>query len=202
MGSLTYVRTRGRQCNILVAETAGFCWGVRRALDQAVDLAKKTDGPVQTFGPLIHNAQVMEELTEQNIHAFERPSDIRGGTILVRAHGVRPEAFDQLRASGADVYDATCPLVRKVQKIITKYSRDAYDIVIVGDDHHAEVTGLKGYASTRCFVVADEEQAAQLPEFDRVCVVSQTTQNDETFARTIEVIKPKATGHPGDEHGV
>ena len=177
---------------ILVAETAGFCWGVRRALDQAVDLAKKTDGPVQTFGPLIHNAQVMEELTEQNIHAFERPSDIHGGTVLVRAHGVRPEAFDQLRASGADVYDATCPLVRKVQKIITKYSRDAYDIVIVGDDHHAEVTGLKGYASTRCFVVADEEQAARLPEFDRVCVVSQTTQNDDTFARTVEVIKPKA----------
>ena len=177
---------------ILVAETAGFCWGVRRALDQAVELAKKTDGPVQTFGPLIHNAQVMEELTEQNIHAFERPRDVRGGTVLVRAHGVRPEAFDQLRASGADVYDATCPLVRKVQKIITKYSKDAYDIVIVGDDHHAEVTGLKGYASTRCFVVADEEQAARLPEFDRVCVVSQTTQNDDTFARTVEAIKPKA----------
>ena len=69
---------------ILVAETAGFCWGVRRALDQAVDLSKKTDGPVQTFGPLIHNAQVMEELTEQNIHAFEQPQEVTGGTVLVR----------------------------------------------------------------------------------------------------------------------
>ncbi len=177
---------------ILVAETAGFCWGVRRALDQAVDLSKKTDGPVQTFGPLIHNAQVMEELTEQNIHAFEQPQEAKGGTVLVRAHGVRPEAFDQLRATGADVYDATCPLVRKVQKIITKYGRDNYDIVIVGDDHHAEVMGLKGYTSTRCFVVADEHEAKDLPEFDRVCVVSQTTQNDDTFARTVAVIKPKA----------
>ncbi|MGH7963408.1 MAG: 4-hydroxy-3-methylbut-2-enyl diphosphate reductase, partial [Candidatus Binatia bacterium] len=177
---------------ILVAETAGFCWGVRRALDQAVDLAKKTDSPVQTFGPLIHNAQVLEELTEQNIHAVEHLTDIRGGTVLVRAHGVRPEVFDQLRTTGADVFDATCPLVRKVQKIITKYANDGYDVVIVGDDHHAEVAGLRGYTSNRCFVVADEKEAESLPEFERVCVVSQTTQNDDTFARTVEVIKRKA----------
>jgi (E)-4-hydroxy-3-methyl-but-2-enyl pyrophosphate reductase len=177
---------------ILVAETAGFCWGVRRALDQAVDLAKKTDGPVQTFGPLIHNAQVLEELTEQNIHAVEHFSDIRGGTVLVRAHGVRPEVFDQLRTTGADVYDATCPLVRKVQKIISKYGNDGYDVVVVGDDHHAEVVGLRGYTPNRCFVVAHEQEAESLPQFDRVCVVSQTTQNDDTFARTVEVIKRKA----------
>lgn len=177
---------------ILVAETAGFCWGVRRALDQAVDLAKKTDGPVLTFGPLIHNAQVLEELTEQNIHAVENLGDIRGGTVLVRAHGVRPEVFNHLRARGADVYDATCPLVRKVQKIIGKYGNDGYDVVIVGDDHHAEVVGLRGYTPNRCFVVADEKEAETLPSFDRVCVVSQTTQNDDTFARTVEVIKRKA----------
>lgn len=177
---------------ILVAETAGFCWGVRRALDQAVDLAKKTDGPVQTFGPLIHNAQVLEELTEQNIQAVNSLGDIRGGTVLVRAHGIRPEAFDQLRATGAVVYDATCPLVRKVQKIITKYNNDGYDVVIVGDDHHAEVVGLRGYTSGRCFVVANEKEAVHLPEFEKVCVVSQTTQNDDTFARTVDIIKQKA----------
>ncbi|HEV8716670.1 MAG TPA: 4-hydroxy-3-methylbut-2-enyl diphosphate reductase [Candidatus Binatia bacterium] len=177
---------------ILVAETAGFCWGVRRALDQAVDLAKKTDGPVRTFGPLIHNAQVLEELTEQNIHAVEQLSDIRGGTVLVRAHGVRPEVFDHLRSTGAEVFDATCPLVRKVQKIISKYGNDGYDVVIVGDDHHAEVVGLRGYTPNRCFVVANEKEAEGLPEFERVCVVSQTTQNDETFARTVDVIKRKA----------
>jgi 4-hydroxy-3-methylbut-2-enyl diphosphate reductase len=177
---------------ILVAETAGFCWGVRRALDQAVDLSKKIEGPVQTFGPLIHNAQVLEELTEQNIHAVSAVADVQGGTVLVRAHGVRPEIFEQLEATGAEVFDATCPLVRKVQKIITKYSNDDYDIVIVGDDHHAEVAGLKGYTSNRCYVVADEHEAEVLPNFDRVCVVSQTTQNDDTFARTVDVITKKA----------
>lgn len=177
---------------ILVAETAGFCWGVRRALDQAVDLAKKTDGPVQTFGPLIHNTQVMEELAAQAIHTLERIEDIRGGTVLVRAHGVRPEVFDQLRETGAEVFDATCPLVRKVQKIITKYGDQGYDVVVVGDDHHAEVVGLRGYAHDRCYVVADENEANQLPEFDRVCVVSQTTQNDETFDRVVEKVREKA----------
>ncbi len=177
---------------ILVAETAGFCWGVRRALDQAVDLAKKTDGPVLTFGPLIHNAQVLEELTEQNIHTAENLADIRGGTVLIRAHGVRPEVFDHLRATGAEVFDATCPLVRKVQKIISKYGNDGYDVVIVGDDHHAEVVGLRGYTPNRCFVVANEKEAEDLPTFERVCVVSQTTQNDDTFTRTVEVIKRKA----------
>ena len=177
---------------ILIAETAGFCWGVRRALDQAVDLSKKTDGPLHTFGPLIHNAQVMEELTAQNIHTLESLEDVRGGTVLVRAHGIRPEAFEELRRTGADVYDATCPLVRKVQKIITKYEDQGYDIVIVGDDHHAEVAALRGYARDRCFVVADENEAEGLPEFDRVCVVSQTTQSDATFDRVVEKVRAKA----------
>ncbi len=177
---------------ILVAETAGFCWGVRRALDQAVDLTKKIDGPLYTFGPLIHNAQVMEELAAQNIHTLEHPEDVRGKTVLVRAHGIRPEVFDQLREAGAEVFDATCPLVRKVQKIITRYVDQEYDIVIVGDDHHAEVVGLRGYAKDRCHVVADENEAAKLPEFDKVCVVSQTTQNDNTFDRVVEKIRGKA----------
>ncbi len=177
---------------ILVAETAGFCWGVRRALDQAVDLAKKSGGPVQTFGPLIHNTQVMEELTAQNIHALERVEDVNGGPVLVRAHGIRPEVFGQLRATGAEVFDATCPLVRKVQKIITKYEDQEYGIVIVGDDHHAEVVGLRGYAYDRCYVVADENEADQLPEFDKVCVVSQTTQNDQAFDRVVEKVREKA----------
>ena len=177
---------------ILVAETAGFCWGVRRALDQAVDLAKTTDGPLHTFGPLIHNSQVIEELANQNIHTVEQIEDLRGGVVLVRAHGIRPEVFDQLRATGAAVYDATCPLVRKVQKIITRYTDLEYDVVIVGDDHHAEVQGLRGYASDHCYVVADESEAAALPTFDKVCIVSQTTQNDETFNRVVEKIHEKA----------
>src|SRR5512136_23998 len=119
---------------LLVAETAGFCWGVRRALDQAVDLTKKTDGPVYTYGPLIHNSQVLDELKAQEIFAVDGLDEVHDGTILVRAHGVRPEVIDQLRERTENVFDATCPLVRRVQKALSTYTEKGYDTVIVGDD--------------------------------------------------------------------
>lgn len=177
---------------LLVAETAGFCWGVRRALDQAVDLTKKTDGPVYTYGPLIHNSQVLEELKAQDIHAVNGLDDVQGGTILVRAHGVRPEVVEELRKRNENVVDATCPLVRRVQKALSAYVEKGYDTVIVGDDDHAEVIGLRGYALDRCYVVADESEADALPSFDQVCVVSQTTQDDRTFERVVDRIRAKS----------
>jgi len=177
---------------VFVAETAGFCWGVRRALDQAVDLAKRTDGAVQTFGPLIHNAQVLEELRAQNIHAVDRLEEVHDGTVLVRAHGVRPEVIDGLRARTSEVFDATCPLVRRVQKTLATYVAKGYDTVIVGDADHAEVIGLRGYTNDRGYVVADETEVDALPDFERVCVVAQTTQHDATFDRVVARLRPKA----------
>ena len=177
---------------LLVAETAGFCWGVRRALDQAVDLTKMTDGPVQTYGPLIHNSQVLEELKGQNIHAVNRFDEVQPGTILVRAHGVRPEVVDELKTRSQTVVDATCPLVRRVQKALATYVEKGYETVIVGDADHAEVVGLRGYTHDRCYVVADENEVDALPSFDRVCVVSQTTRDDRTFERVVERMRGKA----------
>ncbi len=177
---------------LLVAETAGFCWGVRRALDQAVDLTKKTDGPVYTYGPLIHNSQVLDELKAQEIFAVDGLEEVRDGTILVRAHGVRPEVIDQLRERTENVFDATCPLVRRVQKALSTYTEKGYDTVIVGDDNHAEVVGLRGYTADRCHVVADETEVDRLPPFDRVCVVAQTTRDDRTFERVVERLRAKA----------
>ncbi len=177
---------------LLVAETAGFCWGVRRALDQAVDLTKKTDGPVYTYGPLIHNSQVLDELKAQEIYAVEALEQVSAGTILVRAHGVRPEVIGQLQERSANVVDATCPLVRRVQKALSAYTEKGYDTVIVGDDNHAEVVGLRGYTEDRCYVVADETEVDRLPSFDRVCVVAQTTRDDRTFERVVERVRAKA----------
>jgi (E)-4-hydroxy-3-methyl-but-2-enyl pyrophosphate reductase len=177
---------------LLVAETAGFCWGVRRALDQAVDLTKKTDGPVYTYGPLIHNSQVLEELKSQNVHTLEGPDQVNHGTILVRAHGVRPEVIEELKETSDNFVDATCPLVRRVQKALSTYADKGYDTVIVGDDDHAEVIGLRGYTHDKCYVVADETEVDRLPAFDRVCVVAQTTRDDRTFERVVERIRTKA----------
>ncbi len=177
---------------LLVAETAGFCWGVRRALDQAVDIASKNGGPLRTFGPLIHNSQVLEELEGQNIRTVESLEEVDSGPVLIRAHGVRPEVVEQLKARTPDVYDATCPLVRRVQKALSSYSAKGYDTVIVGDEDHAEVIGLKGYARGRCYVVADENEVERLPTLERVCVVAQTTQNDRTFERVVARLKERA----------
>ena len=177
---------------LLVAETAGFCWGVRRALDQAVDLTKKTDGPVYTYGPLIHNTQVLEQLKAQNVHTLDGLEQVQSGAILVRAHGVRPEVIDELKARSDNVFDATCPLVRRVQKALSAYVEKGYDTVIVGDADHAEVVGLRGYTDDKCYVVADESEVDALPSFDRVCVVSQTTRDDRTFERVVERIRAKA----------
>ncbi|HXQ20716.1 MAG TPA: 4-hydroxy-3-methylbut-2-enyl diphosphate reductase [Candidatus Acidoferrales bacterium] len=177
---------------LLVAETAGFCWGVRRALDQAVDLTKKTDGPVYTYGPLIHNTQVLEQLKSQNVHTLDGIEQVQSGTILVRAHGVRPEVIDELNTRSDNVFDATCPLVRRVQKALSTYVAKGYDTVIVGDADHAEVVGLRGYTEDKCYVVADESEVDGLPSFDRVCVVSQTTRDDRTFERVVERIRAKA----------
>lgn len=177
---------------LLVAETAGFCWGVRRALDQAVDLTKKTDGPVHTYGPLIHNSQVLEQLKAQNIQALNGVEQVQGGTILVRAHGVRPEVIEELKARADNFVDATCPLVRRVQKALSTYIEKGYDTVIVGDGDHAEVVGLRGYTHDQCYVVADETEVDALPTFDRVCIVSQTTRDDRTFDRVVDRIREKA----------
>jgi (E)-4-hydroxy-3-methyl-but-2-enyl pyrophosphate reductase len=178
---------------LLVAETAGFCWGVRRALDQAVDLTRKTDGPVYTYGPLIHNSQVLEQLKSQDIHTVDSLEQVQHGTVLVRAHGVRPEVVEALKERSDMVVDATCPLVRRVQKALSAYVEKGYDTVIVGDDDHAEVIGLRGYTQDRCYVVADETEVEALPAFDRVCVVAQTTRDDRTFERVVERIRTKAT---------
>jgi len=177
---------------LLVAETAGFCWGVRRALDQAVDLSKKTDGPVYTYGPLIHNSQVLDELKSRNVHTLEAGNGEEHGTILVRAHGVRPEVIEELKVRSENLVDATCPLVRRVQKALSMYVEKGYDTVIVGDDDHAEVIGLRGYTDDKCYVVADETEVERLPSFDRVCVVAQTTRDDRTFERVVECIRAKA----------
>jgi (E)-4-hydroxy-3-methyl-but-2-enyl pyrophosphate reductase len=176
---------------IQLAKTAGFCMGVKRAMDTALDVAKRSSGPVFTFGPLIHNAQVIAELEAKGIKSVDDISAISSGTVIIRAHGVTPATFDRLKAQIADVVDGTCPLVAKVQSKIKEQADKGYAVVIVGDAGHAEVVGLMGYAGEGGFVVSSDEDIAKLPALDRVAVVSQTTQSEEKFARISGEIKKR-----------
>jgi 4-hydroxy-3-methylbut-2-enyl diphosphate reductase len=168
---------------ILIAKTAGFCMGVRRAVEMVMDSPEEKEQPVYTFGPLIHNPQVLSLLEEKGIRALADIPEHGSGTVLIRAHGVPPETKSRLKSAGFEVIDATCPRVIKVQTIIRKHAKKGYASIIVGDRDHPEITGLLGYAGEKGVVVGSMQELEALPAFDQAIIVAQTTQNTHLFDR-------------------
>ncbi len=155
--------------------------GVRRAVEMALDASNRTDTPIYTYGPLIHNPQVMDILAQKGISVIRRIPENGTGTVLIRAHGVPPEDRDKLKQAGFDVIDATCPKVIKVQSIIAKHARQGYSVIIVGHRAHPEIIGLQGYAGDLGVVAESMDDLKALPEFDKAIIVAQTTQNKAFF---------------------
>jgi len=166
---------------ILLAKTAGFCMGVRRAVELVMDVPEAHEGQICTFGPLIHNAQVLALLEEKGISVLNEVPAKGAGTVLIRAHGVPPETKQDLKNAGFKVVDATCPRVIRVQTIIRKHAQKQFASVIVGDKDHPEVTGLLGYAGGKGYVIGSLEELEALPEFEKAIIVAQTTQNTHLF---------------------
>jgi (E)-4-hydroxy-3-methyl-but-2-enyl pyrophosphate reductase len=166
---------------ILIAKTAGFCMGVRRAVEIVLDTAHQQDAPVRTFGPLIHNPQVLNIFEEKGIKTEVSVPESGTGSILIRAHGVPPEIKTSLTEAGFNVIDATCPRVIKVQTIIRNHARKGYASIIVGDKNHPEVVGLLGYAEGRGYAADNLRELEELPEFEKAIIVAQTTQNVRLF---------------------
>ncbi|MFO7709214.1 MAG: 4-hydroxy-3-methylbut-2-enyl diphosphate reductase [Desulfobacterales bacterium] len=171
---------------IVIAKMSGFCMGVRRAVEMVLDAPAKQPGPICTYGPLIHNPQVLELLASKGIRVLEEIPECAGGTILIRAHGVPPETKKRLKSSGFHVIDATCPRVIRVQSIIRKHARLGFAVVIVGEKDHPEVVGLLGYAGRLGHVVASLEELEALPAFDQAILVAQTTQNTAFYEQVRE----------------
>ena len=157
--------------------------GVRRAVEMVLDAPGKLQGPIYTYGPLIHNPQVLDLLDEKGIKAINHVPENGSGTILIRAHGVPPEIKDKLKTVGFKVIDATCPRVIKVQTIIRKHARKGYASIIIGDKDHPEVIGLLGFAGNAGHVVGNIEELEALPAFERAIIVAQTTQNTRFFKK-------------------
>ncbi|MGD9251634.1 MAG: 4-hydroxy-3-methylbut-2-enyl diphosphate reductase [Desulfobacterales bacterium] len=167
---------------IILAQTAGFCMGVRRAVEMVMEAPEKHDPPICTYGPLIHNPQVLELLEEKGISILDGVPASGKGTALIRAHGVPPEVKNDLDRAGYAVIDATCPRVIRVQTIIRKHSAKGYATIIIGDRDHPEVIGLLGYAGNQGYVAASLAELEVLPQFEKAIVVAQTTQNSRSFA--------------------
>ncbi len=171
---------------IVIAKMSGFCMGVRRAVETVLDAPAKQPEPICTYGPLIHNPQVLELLESKGIRVLEAIPECTGGTVLIRAHGVPPDVKKRLKHAGFHVIDATCPRVIRVQSIIRKHARQGAAVIIVGEKDHPEVQGLLGYAAGRGHVVASLEELEALPAFDQAILVAQTTQNTVFYEKVRE----------------
>ncbi|MCD8366381.1 MAG: 4-hydroxy-3-methylbut-2-enyl diphosphate reductase [Clostridiales bacterium] len=180
-----------------LAAKAGFCFGVNRAVDTVYREVSSGRQPVYTFGPIIHNEEVISDLEKKGvrvIHTLEEACGLKDGTVIIRSHGVSREIQDALTAAGLTVVDATCPFVQKIHRIVHEYSGKGYFILIIGSADHPEVEGIVGWAHPdRSAVISSEEEAGtlDLSGEDKVCVVAQTTFNHKKFQDMVEILRKR-----------
>lgn len=175
---------------VTVIKEAGLCFGVKRATQLAFAAAAEHKGRVFTLGPLIHNPQVVAELAEVGVEVVSDLNQVEQGTLIVRSHGLHPNVLKQAESKGLDIVDATCPFVKKVQRYAVALRQDGYQVIIIGDNDHPEVQGIKGCSGNEIVVLGD---IAEIDDFDlrkRLGVVAQTTQSAKNFNEIVsELIK-------------
>ena len=175
---------------VVLAQTAGFCKGVRRAMNMVLEENERRSAPLYTDGPLIHNPQTIEVLERRGVKALGEQENLQPGeTLFIRTHGIPPERRKKFKELGVNLCDATCPDVAKIQGLIRRYCKAGYLAVIVGDKDHPEIIGLAGYAEDGGCVLSSVDEVDNLPGADKVCVVAQSTLDPETYARVSEAIK-------------
>ena len=170
---------------IILADHAGFCFGVKRATDLATNLAKEAEQQLSTLGPLIHNPQVVERLEEMGIRAIDDLDNIDEGTVMIRSHGVPPDVIENIKEKGLDIVDATCPFVSRAQEYAKQLAEEEYQVIICGDQNHPEVIGILGSVNYDALVVKTIEELEQHRLKRKVGVIAQTTLPIGTFKRLI-----------------
>lgn len=182
---------------VLLADEYGFCFGVERAVEMVEDAVGLGGGPIQSLGPLIHNAQEMDRLGEKGVSTIDSPEEADSDTIaVIRAHGVTPQVQRDLERRAAKVIDATCPFVTRVQHLAERAATQGRDVVVAGNPDHPEMIGVVGYAPDNTYVVRDAGEVALLPTLRSPLVVSQTTIKLKTFLEVAEAVRKKADAEP------
>ncbi|MEO0249260.1 MAG: 4-hydroxy-3-methylbut-2-enyl diphosphate reductase [candidate division WOR-3 bacterium] len=176
---------------IRIAEEAGFCFGVQRALD-IIARSRAEGKELSTLGPIIHNPQVVESLSEQGIESIEDLSEARTPYVVVRSHGVPPEVYAEAKKRGTQIIDATCPFVKTAQDVARLLASEGYQVVVVGKEYHPEVMGLVGHAGGRATVVDDPTAVSGALFSRRIGVLAQTTMRYEIFAEVVSELLKKA----------
>ena len=181
--------------NVKVAETAGFCFGVQRAVDRVYELIGSDAAPIYTLGPIIHNEEVVSDLEKKGVAVIceKDLGSLKGGTVVIRSHGVGRRVYNTIKKYGLGYVDVTCPFVLKIHKIVERESSRGAHIVIIGDPDHPEVQGICGWCQGPYTVIRNAEDVEKFnisPEKE-VCVVSQTTFNYNKFQELVEIINKK-----------
>ncbi len=179
---------------IELAKSAGFCFGVKRAVETVYRLVEENRGRVCTLGPIIHNEQVVEDLAAKGVDTVQSLEEMTDpATLVIRSHGVPREVIEELNRRGIDYEDATCPFVKKIHDTVSHYTARGYRIVIIGSKSHPEVQGILGWAKQGTVLETPEEARNYSPENpgDKICVVAQTTFNYKKFQELVEIISKK-----------
>ena len=181
---------------VKVAKTAGFCFGVQRAVDEVYELIDSCQDRLFTLGPIIHNEEVVNDLEKKGVRVAseeELKTLPKGSTVVIRSHGVGKKVYDQLKECGLSYVDVTCPFVLKIHRIVEKESKAGSHIVIIGDPDHPEVVGICGWCIGSYTVIRTKQDALDFvpPESKNVCIVSQTTFNYNKFKDLVEILREK-----------
>ena len=182
---------------LTIAKSAGYCFGVKRAVNMVYQEAEEAKVPVYTYGPIIHNEEVVRDLKQRGVHVVRELKELENlpkGKIIIRSHGISRREHEAMKACGFEVLDATCPFVLKIHRLVEKYSKEGYRIVIAGNEHHPEVEGILGWVEGQpAYTVTSQEdiEKLQLKEGEKVCLVAQTTFNYNKFQELVEIIKKK-----------
>lgn len=187
---------------VILAEHAGFCFGVQRAVDTVYEQIagrEKEGRRIYTFGPIIHNEEVVDDLQRRGVRVIDSLADAEKlpegerGTVIIRSHGVEKAVCESLKVLGYEVVDATCPFVKRIHNIVEKESASGKSIVIVGNAGHPEVEGIRGWSAAATYIVESVEEAKNLVyrQEEELCIVSQTTFNYKKFQDLVEIFRKK-----------
>lgn len=176
---------------IIVAKNSGLCYGVKRALNLAKETRHERNGKVLTLGDLIHNPRVIVDLKKQGIHSIENLNELKKGTIIIRSHGISPEVYESLEEKNMEIVDATCPIVKRIQKLVGILAENKEEIIIVGNKDHPEIKGLIGFSQERGIIVENETQVKHLPHKKKRAVLAQSTQDLYIFGKIVAALIEK-----------
>lgn len=181
---------------VIKAKTAGFCFGVKRAVDTVYKQVDTKCGQIYTYGPIIHNEEVIKDMRDKGVIVLRSEEDldmISQGTVIIRSHGVEKRIYEKIEQKGLRIVDATCPFVKKIHNIVSEKSGEGFHIIIIGNPEHPEVVGIKGWAKDNVTVIqsAEDAECFTADRKEKICIVSQTTFNYNKFKELVEIISEK-----------